>query len=152
MANFDPQKYRNHLLKEKTQLSQKVSELKVKIGQEEGAMQSWSRSAQKAMEQDLEVTLAQLGAIEKKLKEFTTLLGRRRLPMHDTVAPGSIVTARVDGEEERIFIVAGFGDPQFGVLSAASPVGQALGGRRKGEKVRVLISDKMSEWEILKVE
>lgn len=114
-------------------------------------MQSWSRPAQKAMEQDLEATLVQLEAIGNKLKEFTALMERKKSP-HDVVSPGSIVTVRVDGEEERIYIVAGSGDPQLGVLSVASPVGQALAGRRKGERVRVSISDKLSEWEILKVE
>lgn len=151
MVNFDPQRYRSYLLEEKKKLGQKVSELKVAIGQEEGAMQSWSRPAQKALEQNLEVTLAQLEAIENKLKEFITLTERKK-SAHGVVSPGSVVTVKVGGREGRILIVTGSGDPQFGVLSAASPVGKALVGRRKGERVGVSIFDKMSEWEILKIE
>lgn len=151
MVYFDPQKYRIYLLKEKEKLSQRVQELKVKIGREEGPMQSWSRPAQKVMEQDLEVTLAQLDVVERKLRELTDLLEKKGSP-HNVVSPGSVVTARVDGEKETFFIVAGSGDPQFGVLSIASPVGQALLGKGKGEKVQVAVSGGVREWEIFRVE
>lgn len=90
MSYFDPHKYQSYLFEEKKELSQRASELKAKIGQEEGAMESWSQPAQKAMRQDLETTLVQLGTLER--------------------------------------------------------------GKGKGERARVLVSGKVSRWEVLKVE
>ncbi len=150
MVYFDPQRYQSFLFEEREKLTQRAHELKLKIGQEEGAAQSWSRPAQKAMEQDLEVVLAQLEGVERKIREFESLAKKTRTPQ-GKVSLGSVITVRADGREE-VFMIAETGDPQFGILSAHSPVGQALMGKARGARVKVSASGAASEWEILKVE
>lgn len=80
--------------------------------------------------------------LERKIAEIEDTLATCKVAESkqgtDTVQMGSRVTIR-EGAEEFSYTMCGpqEADPSRGKLSAQSPLGQALLGRRKGDKVRV---------------
>jgi len=69
------------------------------------------------------------------------------------VALGSRVTVKAGGKE-KTFLILGSAEtnPGQGVISSNSPIGSLLMGRRAGDRVKLKLKDKETEYEILKIE
>jgi transcription elongation factor GreA len=73
----------------------------------------------------------------------------------DLVQLGSTVTIReVGGDEDEVYTIVGAAEakPHEGRISNESPIGEALLGRRKNDKVRVITPDGHIEFKIRKVQ
>lgn len=80
------------------------------------------------------------GQLEARIRQLEQLLRNARVgepPPTDTVAPGTVVTIEVEGDEET-YLVGSREERHRGdyeVLSASSPLGKALLGARAGDEV-----------------
>lgn len=80
------------------------------------------------------------GQLEARIRQLEQLLRSARVgepPATDTVAPGTVVTIEVEGDEET-YLVGSREERHRGdyeVLSASSPLGKALLGARAGDEV-----------------
>lgn len=79
--------------------------------------------------------------IEGRIQELEAMILNARVIQHHAtsiVELGSIVTVKVDGDEETYEIVgATESDPAAGRISEESPIGSAVLGRKAGETVKV---------------
>ncbi|MFA5109252.1 MAG: transcription elongation factor GreA [Patescibacteria group bacterium] len=71
----------------------------------------------------------------------------------ETVALGSRVTVK-NASREKTYLVLGSAetDPAAGIISHNSPLGAALIGRHTGDKIKIQLADKETEFEIIKIE
>jgi transcription elongation factor GreA len=99
------------------------------------------------------------GKIEARIRQLTQLLRSAEVGQAptstDIVAPGSVVTATIAGEES-VFLVGNreiAGDSDLDVYSEQSPLGQAILGLRVGDSASYLAPNGRSiTVEVLKVE
>lgn len=81
------------------------------------------------------------GKMEARIRQLETLLRDAKIGQPDDtgeVRPGLVVTLDVDGDEETYLLGSREDDhPEHDVLSAESPIGQAILGRRVGETATV---------------
>ena len=94
--------------------------------------------------------------VEGKIKELENLI--KKAIIHSDhqgsslIDIGSKVLVKCDGEKTTYEIVGlTESDPELGKISSESPVGMALIGKRKGEKMTVPVPDGQMECEILEV-
>lgn len=73
---------------------------------------------------------------------------------HDVVRLGSkVIVADADGEKEEYTIVGTAEvDPRHGRISNESPVGRALLGRKKGDRVEVVVPAGVLQFEIVEID
>ena len=95
--------------------------------------------------------------IEGRIQELESMIKKAHVAETYTgggiVNIGSKIDVKCDGEKTSYEIVgATESDPASGKISSESPIGQALLGRKKGEKVTVPIPDGTMECEILKIQ
>ncbi len=85
--------------------------------------------------------------IERMLAEAGVIETEKRAGGADFVRLGSRVTVLNEDNEEEQYILVGSAeaDPRLGRISNQSPVGQALMGRRVGEKIQVIAPGGMRE-------
>jgi transcription elongation factor GreA len=95
--------------------------------------------------------------IEGRIRELTELLnkaGTLEQPVDTNVVRiGSTVEIRTDAGTERTFTIVSTheADPKRGYISTESPVGNALLGHKKGEKVPVTTPNGVVKYHILKI-
>ena len=81
------------------------------------------------------------GKMEARIRQLEALLRDAKIGQPDDtgeVRPGLVVTLDVDGDEETYLVGSREDDhPEHDVLSAESPIGQAILGRRVGETATV---------------
>mgnify|MGYP000876716645 CR=1 FL=1 len=83
------------------------------------------------------------GFVEGRIRDIEAILANAQLleesAQTDVVAAGTTVTVVEDGEEPETYYIVGAveADPAKGRISYESPLGQALLGRRKGDRVQV---------------
>jgi transcription elongation factor GreA len=71
----------------------------------------------------------------------------------DTVRVGNIVTVETGkGHKKYQILGSAEADPQKGIISRNSPIGEALLGYREGDVVKVQLADREAEYKILKIE
>ena len=77
--------------------------------------------------------------LETMLRNAVIIEARGAAPQHDNVTMGARVTVAEDGEDPEVYHIVGpaEADPRKGRISNESPLGQALLGRRVGERVLV---------------
>jgi transcription elongation factor GreA len=70
-----------------------------------------------------------------------------------TVGLGSFVTVETSGQTKKFQILGSTEtDPARGIISASSPIGSALLGRKIGETVNIKLASKTAEYKIIKIE
>ncbi len=94
--------------------------------------------------------------LEGKISEMQDKIRRAKVIEKDTssekIQIGSTVKIKLDGEEENLEIVGAVEkDPVNGKISYHSPLGEALLGRKKGEKFKFETPKRKLEVEILEV-
>lgn len=66
---------------------------------------------------------------------------------------GHTVTIEINGKEKKYLILGSSEtNPQKGIISHISPLGQALIGHRVGEKIKIHLENKIAEYKIIKIE
>lgn len=71
----------------------------------------------------------------------------------DTVRVGNFVTVETEkGQKKYQILGSAEADPQKGIISRNSPIGEALLGHREGDVVKIKLADKEAEYKILKIE
>ncbi|NLD74222.1 MAG: transcription elongation factor GreA [Chloroflexi bacterium] len=81
--------------------------------------------------------------VEGRIRDIEAILANAQLlqdaSQRDVVAAGTTVTVAEDGERPETYYIVGAveADPANGRISFESPLGQALMGRRKGDRVQV---------------
>lgn len=94
-------------------------------------------SAYDAARQDQAMIEKRISDLEQTLRNAVVIKRESSSGNNATVGLGSKVVVDMDGEEETFTIVgAAEARPSQGYISNASPIGKALDGRRKGDKVR----------------
>jgi transcription elongation factor GreA len=94
-------------------------------------------SAYDAARQDQAMIEKRISDLEATLRNAVVIKRENSTGRNATVGLGSKVVVDMDGEEEQFTIVgAAEARPSQGFISNASPIGKALDGRRKGDKVR----------------
>ena len=86
----------------------------------------------------------ELGRIDERIYELKEMIGRARIiqSTHNGVAgPGSTIEVEdEDGEKTEYHLVGAVeADPTLGRISVESPVGQALVGKKQGDKISVVV-------------
>jgi transcription elongation factor GreA len=94
-------------------------------------------SAYDAARQDQAMIEKRISDLETTLRNAVVIKPENSKGTNATVGLGSRVVVDMDGEEETFTIVgAAEARPSQGYISNASPIGKALDGRRKGDRVR----------------
>jgi transcription elongation factor GreA len=94
-------------------------------------------SAYDAARQDQAMIEKRISDLEQTLRNAVVIKRESSHGSNATVGLGSKVVVDMEGEEETFTIVgAAEARPSQGYISNASPIGKALDGRRKGDKVR----------------
>jgi transcription elongation factor GreA len=94
-------------------------------------------SAYDAARQDQAMIEKRISDLEQTLRNAVVIKRESSRGSNATVGLGSKVVVDMEGEEETFTIVgAAEARPSQGYISNASPIGKALDGRRKGDKVR----------------
>jgi transcription elongation factor GreA len=93
-------------------------------------------SAYDAARQDQAMIEKRISDLESTLRNAVIITPEKSQGNNATVGLGSRVVVDMDGEEETFTIVgAAEARPSQGYISNASPIGKALDGRRKGDRV-----------------
>jgi len=90
---------------------------------------------------DVRMVLSDLARVDARIKEISRLLASAAVVdvvSTEAVAPGLVVLLSIDGDEER-FLFGSVDDrhPDFSVLTASSPIGQAVAGHKVGDEIMV---------------
>jgi transcription elongation factor GreA len=94
-------------------------------------------SAYDVARQDQAMIEKRISDLESTLRNAVVIKPESSKGSNATVGLGSKVVVDMDGEEETFTIVgAAEARPSQGYISNASPIGKALDGRRKGDKVQ----------------
>jgi transcription elongation factor GreA len=110
-------------------------------------------SAYDAARQDQAMIEKRISDLEKTLRNATVIKPENSKGANATVGLGSKVVVDMEGDEETFTIVgAAEARPSQGYISNASPIGKALDGRRKGDKVRTETPGGMLELKIVSVD
>ncbi len=93
--------------------------------------------------------------IEGRIEEIENILKHAKVVKSngtDTVGIGTTVKVEIEGEQDSFDIVGPTeSDPEKGKISVDSPVGQALLGHKKGEKVSVQTPDGAVSYKIISI-
>ncbi len=97
----------------------------------------------------------ELAFVEGRIKEIEELMARGEIvevqPSHG-ISIGAEVTVEREGKEETYYIVGEFeADPMQKKLSATSPIGQALLGKKEGDLVDVDVPAGKIHYRIIKI-
>ena len=93
---------------------------------------------------------ARIQDLEEAIKKAKVISGRGN---KSTVGIGHKVAVKINGQEKEYQVLGSHeSDPLNGIISHASPLGQALLGRKTGENFEIKIGDKKSVCSILKIE
>ena len=92
--------------------------------------------------------------IEGRIQELESMIKHAKIVEGNSqkgiVSIGSEVTVDIEGEKETFFIVGSTeSDPVNGKISSESPVGRALMGKTKGDKIAVNTPDGKVEYKII---
>lgn len=110
-------------------------------------------SAYDAARQDQAMIEKRIADLEATLRNATVIKKEASQGANATVGLGSRVVVDLDGDEETFTIVgAAEARPSQGYISNASPIGKALDGRRKGDKVQAETPGGTLHLEILAVD
>jgi transcription elongation factor GreA len=110
-------------------------------------------SAYDAARQDQAMIEKRISDLEATLRNAVIIKRESSQGANATVGLGSRVAVNLDGEEETFTIVgAAEARPSQGYISNASPIGKALDGRRKGDKVHADTPGGTLHLEILSVD
>jgi transcription elongation factor GreA len=110
-------------------------------------------SAYDAARQDQAMIEKRISDLENTLRNAVVVKREMSNASNGTVGLGSKVVVDMDGEEETFTIVgAAEARPSQGFISNASPIGKALDGRRKGDKVKADTPGGVLQLEILSVD
>ena len=110
-------------------------------------------SAYDAARQDQAMIEKRISDLEATLRNATIIKKESSQGANATVGLGSKVVVNLDGDEETFTIVgAAEARPSQGFISNASPIGKALDGRRKGDKVHANTPGGTLHLEILSVD
>ena len=101
--------------------------------------------------QDQDTLLAYKAHLEKEFSR-ASVIDFSKVSV-DVVGIGSTVALVKDSGEKKSCRILGAwdSDPENGVLSYKAPLGQALLGKRVGERIRMEIGDSVEEWKIKKI-
>lgn len=98
---------------------------------------SWSDHSIRDAEEGLALLMEQLKTLKSQIEE-TESLSRQKISSRKEVALGNIVTVKIEEEKQTLLLInspaADFGQ---GFLSAQSPIGKALIGVKKNQKVTI---------------
>ena len=110
-------------------------------------------SAYDAARQDQAMIEKRISDLENTLRNAVVIKPEPSKGANSAVGLGSKVAVEMDGEEENFTIVgAAEARPSQGFISNASPIGKALDGRRKGDKVKAQTPSGVLELVILSVD
>lgn len=110
-------------------------------------------SAYDAARQDQAMIEKRISDLETTLRNAVVVKREKANASNGNVGLGSKVVVAIDGEEETFTIVgAAEARPSQGYISNASPIGKALDGRRKGDKVKAETPGGVLQLEILSVD
>ncbi len=104
-----------------------------------------------------QIAKGRLRGINRRIDEIEDILRRVEIIAEptgsDRVGLGSSVTVCIRGKEKKFLILGSAEtDPSRGIISHNSPIGQALIGKRVGDKAKVSLPDREVVYEILKIE
>jgi transcription elongation factor GreA len=139
-------KLEEELATRKTETRQKIAEI-IKEAKEQGdlsenaeyseAKRQQSDNERRIMELENEIRTSEVSSFDKKSQ---------------TVQMGSKVKVKFNGDEQTFSVVgSNEADPMGGKISNESPIGQALMGKRAGEKVQVNTPTGEKEYNIVEV-
>jgi len=134
MSRPDIEQHIEALEKRREELGEKIRETKKKIGGVEGPMQSWSSHEKQDLEEEALILGQNLERVEAQIAELSALGSSGG---GGVVAIGSRIRLSLDGETREFLLTATQSDPARGFLSAQTPLGGAILGRKKGERVVV---------------
>lgn len=146
---FDSKEYKKRLQKKKETLEKKIAETKIRIGQVDGPMQSWSSRLWDDLTQEVEILKGQLKPIKEQLAELEAL--EKKKPEVKSIGAGNVVEVEIEGERESFFISKVTSDPGEGILSIHSPIGKALLGCKVGEEVVVRTPQKVFRIKVFRI-
>jgi len=96
--------------------------------------------------------------VETRISEIEDILDRAEVVKHTTsqtkIGIGSLVTTQAKGKKNhKTFEIVGEfeSDPMGGKISAASPLGKALMGKKKGDVAKFAAPGGMVEYEVLEI-
>ena len=138
MSRPDIEQHIESLEKRQKELAEKIRETKEKIGGVEGPMQSWSSHEKQDLEEEALIIGKSLARVEAQIAELSALSGSGG---GGVVTTGSRVRLSLDGEPREFLLTATQSDPARGFLSAETPLGSAILGKRVGERVVVKLPD-----------
>ncbi len=110
-------------------------------------------SAYDAARQDQAMIEKRISDLENTLRNAVVIKREAGSANNGTVGLGSKVVVNMDGDEETFTIVgAAEARPSQGFISNASPIGKALDGRRKGDKVKAATPGGLLDIEIISID
>lgn len=153
-TEVDHQTLLDNLEKEKSLLTNRLKEITQRLGEAEGAMQSWSSRLRQDIEIERDAILRQLKGLEEQINEVAVLDPKglsRRLSTEKKICEGCLVTLDFGGEKETYRLLKSAGHPGFKILSSGSPVGKAIVGHGVGDEIEVKIEAGPMKIKILEV-